>query len=182
MSETFMIDTPVFQWVILPSLIFMARVCDVSLDTIRIMFLSKGKRNLAPILGFFQMLIWLLAIRQVFLNLSNIACYFAFAGGFAAGTYVGMIIESKLAIGHEIIRIITHKEADTLIEAFKTRGIGVTVMDAKGATGNVNIIYSIVSRKKINEIVELIKKFNPKAFYTIEDVRSVKEGVFPVEN
>ena len=72
--------------------------------------------------------------------------------------------------------------ADALIDAFKTRGIGVTVMDAKGATGNVNIIYSIVGRKKINEIVELIKKFNPKAFYTIEDVRSVKEGVFPVEN
>jgi len=178
MSSIYIIDTPVFQWVLLPILIFMARVCDVTLDTIRIMLLSKGKRTLVPILGFFQMLIWLLAIRQIFLNLSNIACYLAFAGGFATGTYVGMIIEERLAIGYELIRIITRKEASELIEAFKVNGFGVTTVDAKGARGDVNIIYTIASRKKINKIVELIKKFNPKAFYTIEDIRPAKEGVF----
>src|SRR3989338_8397601 len=74
------------QWVVLPLFIFLARVCDVSMDTVRIMLFSKGKRYLAPILGFIQVLIWLLAIRQVFLNLSNVACYIAFAGGFAMGT------------------------------------------------------------------------------------------------
>ncbi len=178
MSNIFVIDTPVFQWVVLPILIFMARVCDVSLDTIRIMLLSKGRRTLVPIIGFFQTLIWLLAIRQIFLNLSNIACYFAFAGGYATGTYVGMIIEEKLAIGHELIRIITHKEANELIEAFKVNGFGVTTVDAKGARGNVNIVYTIASRKKTNKVIELIKKFNPKAFYTIEDVRPAKESVF----
>jgi uncharacterized protein YebE (UPF0316 family) len=175
-----MVDNQVFQWVILPALIFLARVGDVSLDTVRIILVSKGKRALAPILGFLQVLIWLLAIRQIFLNLSNIACYFAFAGGFATGTYVGMIIEEKLAIGHEVIRIITRKEAGELIGAIKARGIGVTIIDAKGTSGNVNIIYSIVNRKRIKEIIGLVKKFNPNAFYTIEGVRSVNKGVFPV--
>ena len=167
------------QWFIIPLLVFCARVCDVSLDTVRIMLLSKGKRHLAPILGFFQVLIWLLAIRQVILNLSNVACYVAFAGGFATGTYVGMIIEEKLAIGMEVVRVITRKEANELIAHLRKSGFGVTNISASGSTGQVNVIYTIAKRTDIRKIIEAIKKFNPRAFYTIEDVRSVSQGVFP---
>ena len=172
-------ESQIFQWVIIPLLVFCARVCDVSLDTVRIMMLSKGKKNLAPVLGFFQMLIWLLAIRQVILNLSNGVCYIAFAGGFATGTYVGMVIEEKLAIGMEIIRVITRKEATKLIDHLREKGYGVTNIGANGSTGQVSVIYMIAKRTSINDIVASIQRFNPKAFYTIEDVRSVSRGVFP---
>lgn len=174
-----MADSAFFQWVVIPVLIFLARVCDMSLDTLRIMFLSKGRKFIAPVLGFFQVLIWLLAFRQIILNLSNPLCYIAFAGGFAMGTYAGMVIEEKLAIGMEVIRVITKKDATELIEALRKKGFGVTYMDAKGSTGNVQVIFTIASRKSIREVIALVKKFNPNAFYSIEDIRSVKEGVFP---
>ncbi len=108
-------DSPLFTWGILPLLIFLARVCDVTIGTVRIMLLSKGRRLLAPMLGFVEVLIWLLAIRQIFNHLENVACYLAFAGGFAMGNYVGMCIEQKLAIGLDAVRIITKKDSQDLI-------------------------------------------------------------------
>ena len=98
-------DYPVFNWVILPALIFVSRIFDVSFGTLRIIFVSRGKRSIAPFLGFFEVLIWLLAISQIMQNLNNFACYIAYAGGFAMGNYIGMRIEEKLAMGTMIIRV-----------------------------------------------------------------------------
>jgi uncharacterized protein YebE (UPF0316 family) len=159
--------------VILPLFIFVARVADVSLDTLRILLISRGRKAIAPLLGFIQVSIWLLAIRQIFLNISNVACFIAYAGGFAFGTWVGMIIEEKLAIGIQVIRIITRKDASQLIEFLKTQHYGVTSVDGFGATGKVHIIYTIVKRHEIPNVIGIIDRFNPKAFYTIEDVRSM---------
>jgi len=179
MNETSFIDSPLFTWVILPSLIFLARVCDVTIGTVRIMLLTKGRKILAPILGFIEVLIWLLAIRQIFNHLTNVACYLAFAGGFAMGNYVGMLIEERLAIGLDVIRIITKKDAGELIHYLKDEGYGVTSIDAEGTTGKVNVIFTIVNRKEVGKVVKIINKFNPKAFYSVEEIRAVSEGVFP---
>ncbi len=176
-----MINSALFQWGILPLLIFLARVTDVSMDTMRILFISRGKKYIASILGFMQVLIWLLAIRQIFLNLSNVLCYVAYAGGFATGTWVGILIEEKLAIGIQVIRVITKKDATQLINFLKNNNYGVTSVDGHGATGRVNIIYTFVNRNQIPGVVEIIKKFNPNAFYTIEDVRSISEAITPVK-
>jgi uncharacterized protein YebE (UPF0316 family) len=173
---------PIVQWVILPLLIFIARIMDVSLDTIRILLLTRGKKRIVPLLGFIQVLIWLAAIRQIFLNLSNVACYIAYAGGFAAGTFVGMIIEEKLALGFQVIRVITRKGAEQLIHCLREKGYGSTSVDGQGTTGKVNIIYTILRRSQIPEVLKLIKEFNPKAFYTIEDIRSISDGVTSVSN
>ena len=89
----------IFTFIILPILIFIARVCDVSIGTMRIIFISRGAKILAPLLGFFEILIWLVAIGKVMQNLDNIACYVAYAGGFATGNFVGIRIEEKLAMG-----------------------------------------------------------------------------------
>src|SRR3989338_6299268 len=177
-SDSFL-DSTVFQWVILPGLIFLARITDMSLDTLRILFMSKGYKRIVPILGFIQVLIWLVAIRQIILNISNIACYVAFAGGVAGGAYIGMVIEEKLAYGMQVVRVITKKEGMALVDLLKANGFGVTYVDAKGATGEVNIIFTIVRRKDIAQIISLVKKVNPKAFYSVEDVNAVSEGVFP---
>lgn len=173
------IDSSVFQWVILPLLIFLARACDVSIGTVRIILLSKNKRFLAPLLGFFEILIWLLAIRQLFINLTNPLCYVAYAGGFATGTYLGIIIEEKLAIGFEVIRIITKKDGRELIEHLQNNGYGVTSAEATGSTGPVHIIFTIIKRSDVQQVLTVIKRFNPKAFYTVENISSVKEGIFP---
>jgi uncharacterized protein YebE (UPF0316 family) len=179
MGDQLFLNSELFKWFILPLLIFVARVLDVSLGTLRVVFISKGMKLFAPLLGFFEILIWLLAIGQIFHNLSNVACYVAYAGGFAMGTFVGIYIENKLSIGTVIIRIITRKEASELIEFLKSADYGITSTDAQGATGGVKIIYSIIKRQDLKNVVEIIKKFNPHAFYTVEDVKFVSEGIFP---
>lgn len=178
LTQPSFVDSPLFLWGVLPFLIFLARVCDVSIGTIRIMLLSRGKKHLAPILAFFEILIWLLAINQIFKHLENIACYFAFAAGFAMGNYVGMILEEKLAMGLEVIRVITKKDAHQLVGYLREQGFGVTSVDAQGSTGEVSIIYTIINRKEHHTVIQIIQKFNPKAFYSIEDVKSVSEQSF----
>lgn len=172
----------IFKFIILPAIIFLARICDVTLDTLRIIYVSRGLKFLAPLVGFFEVLIWLMAITQILSNMTNITYYIAYAGGFAMGNFIGIAIEEKMAIGTVVIRIITQKHAVELIEFLKCDGYGVTHVDAQGAQGPVKIIFTIVKRKDINHVLKMIRKFNPHAFFTIEDVRSVRKGVFPLIN
>ncbi len=171
-----------FTFVIIPLLIFIARVTDVTLGTIRVIFVSKGFKYLAPIVGFFEVLIWLLAIGQIMNNLTNYLCYIAYAGGFATGNYVGIIIAEKLSIGVILLRVITQKDASELVKSLSSEKYGVTCVDGYGAQGKVNVIFTVVPKKEISKVIELIKKFNPKAFYTIEDVDFVEKGIFPIKN
>ncbi|MBN1273308.1 MAG: DUF2179 domain-containing protein [Candidatus Aminicenantes bacterium] len=169
----------VLNWLIIPLFIFLARLMDVTLGTMRIVFVSRGLKYMAPLVGFFEVLIWLLAIRQILQNLNNVACYLAYAGGFALGNIIGIHIEKKMALGRLLIRIITRKEALDLVPYLRAQGYGVTCLEAEGATGKVNVIYMIIRRQDQERISCIIKRFNPKAFFTIEDVRIVSEGVFP---
>jgi uncharacterized protein YebE (UPF0316 family) len=175
------VDSELFRWVVLPSLIFLARIVDVSMQTVRIVFVSRGNRLLAPLLGFFEVMIWLAAIGQIMRNLDNVLCYVAYGGGFASGTYIGMLIEEKLAIGTCLVRVITQKDAGALIAALRAADYGVTHVPAEGMSGKVSIVYSVVRRSCIPDVVRIIEEFNPRAFYTIETVRSVREGVFPLQ-
>ena len=170
----------IFKFVLLPVLIFLARICDVTLDTLRIIYVGRGMKFLAPVIGFVEVMIWLVAITQIFKNLSNPVCYVAYAGGFAMGNLIGILIEEKMAIGTVVIRIITQKDAEALIDRLKESRYGVTHVDAQGAMGQVKIIFTIVKRKAINSVLEIVRGCNPLAFYTIEDVRSVRKGVFPL--
>ena len=172
-------ETSYFTYIIIPILICLARVFDVTLGTLRIILVSKGAKNIAPVLGFFEILIWLLAIGQVMQNLNNVVNYFAYALGFALGNYIGIIIEQKLAIGIVVVRVVTATDASELIDFMKKSNYGVTVVDAEGADGSVHLIYSVVKRSSLPIIIKRIKEFNPKAFYLIEDVRFVSEGIFP---
>ena len=167
-----------FMYFVLPFLIFIARIADVTLGTLRIIFISKGKKYLAPLLGFIEIFIWILAITRIFENLDNWTCYFAYAAGFAAGNFIGIVVEENIALGVELIRIITSKEATDLIRALRERGYGITYITANGSQGEVGIIYSIIKRSDLKEFVEFMKKLNPNAFYTIEDIRFVNREVF----
>jgi uncharacterized protein YebE (UPF0316 family) len=172
-------ETDAFRWVLLPLMIFAARILDVSIQTIRIVFVSRGHKIVASTLGFFEVLIWLMAISQIIRNLSNPLCYIAYGGGFAAGTFIGLVIEEKLAIGAYLVRIITKLEATDLVGSLRAAGFGVTNVPAEGASGKVCVVYTVVRRASMPEVMGIVKQHNPGAFYTIENIRSVSEGSLP---
>jgi uncharacterized protein YebE (UPF0316 family) len=145
----------------------------------RIIFVSKGKRNIAPLLGFFEVLIWIIVVSRVMQNLDNYLTYIAYAAGFATGNYVGMIIEERLAVGVQLIRVITHQNGNELVQQLSAGGFGATVVDARGSRENVALIYTIVPRNDLGKVLNIINEFNPKAFYSIEDVKATSEGIFP---
>ena len=169
-----------FTWVILPLLIFLSRITDVSLGTVRLIFVSRGMKYLAPVVGFFEVLIWILVIGQIMQQLSNPICYIAYAGGFATGNFVGLLIAERLSLGMVLIRVITPKEVGGLVECLKQKRYGVTCIEGQGANGSVEIVFTIVARRDVRSVVELIKSFNPQAFYSVEEVDFAERGVFPV--
>lgn len=171
--EAVFFDSNWFIYGLLPLLIFLARIIDVTMDTLRIIFVSKGNKIVAPILGFFEILIWLIAITRIMENLDNITTYIAYASGFAVGNYVGLLVEQKLAIGTQLIRIITAKDASVLIENLRDKGFGLTAIDAEGKDGTVHVIFLNIRRKLVPQIIGIVNNCNPKAFYSIEDVRAV---------
>jgi uncharacterized protein YebE (UPF0316 family) len=173
------LDSTMFTWVILPILIFFARIVDMSFDTMRVIMVGRGRKVTAALMGFFEVCIWLLVARQVIAHLPNVACFFAYALGFATGNYVGMVIEERMAVGFQLVRVITDGSAKELIERFRKAGHGVTCIPAQGMEGDVEIVFTIVPRKDVQKVVATVRGFNPDAFCSIEDVRDVKAGIFP---
>ncbi|HET7088281.1 MAG TPA: DUF2179 domain-containing protein [Anaerolineae bacterium] len=168
-----------FAWVILPLFIFFARIVDVSLGTLRIVFVARGRRLQSALLGFVEILIWIVVVGQVIQNLNTPIAYVAYAGGFAAGTYIGLYIEDKLAIGMLAVRIIVATDAQELLDRLSGANFGVTSVDARGATGEVKIVYTIIMRKDLPAVTRMVDEVSPKAFVSVEEVRSAREGVFP---
>jgi uncharacterized protein YebE (UPF0316 family) len=176
--ETSFFNSAFFSYALMPLFIFLARICDVSIGTMRIIFVSKGKRNIAPVLGFFEVLIWITAISKIMQNLDNYINYIAYAAGFATGNYVGMIIEEKLALGILMIRVFIQENGSELVNTLNVNGYGATVVEAHGNREKTDLIYTIVHRNELASVLDVINRFNPKAFYTIEDIKSVNEGIF----
>jgi len=168
-----------FNWFLLPLLIFLARTCDVTLATLRNIFIARNIKKIVPFLGFFEVLIWLVAVSQTINNLHNIACYIGFAGGYSMGIYVGIAIEEKLALGKQVVRIITNQDPSKLINALYDAKMGVTVIEGQGVKGPVKVIFTTLKRKDVSFVDDLIKQHTPNAFYTIEDIRNSSLGVFP---
>ena len=170
----------IFQYILLPLLIFFARIVDVSLGTIRIIFISKGFKFLSLIIGFVEVLIWLVAINRIWSDMSNVWLYIAYAGGFATGNYVGIWLDEKISLGMAMITVIIRKNANKLIRALKKSEFKLTIVNGQSgkAEKDVKIIFLVVKRRDIKKIFNVIQKINPKAFYTIEDIRSVRKNEY----
>jgi uncharacterized protein YebE (UPF0316 family) len=164
----------------LPVIIFFARICDVSLQTLRIIYISRGKRNIAPLIGFVETFIWITVVAQVMRSVNALPTYLGYAAGFAAGSFVGMFVEDRLAIGQQIIRIIIPDKVNELISNLRGAGYGVTRVAGEGSSGPVTLVYTVVNRKDLPGVLGLIHQSHPHAFLSIEDLRTIKEGVFPV--
>ncbi len=175
-------DTELFNYVILPIIIGLARIFDVTVGTLRIIFVSKGNKKVAPLLGFIEVLAWIIVIGEIMKSANNYACYVGYALGFAAGNYIGMLVEEKLALGNLIIRIITDENPRLLKNAMVNAGFGMTVVPGYGAMGNpVDIVFMAIHRSDLEKVVHIIKETNPGAFYSIEELKYVSEGVFPAK-
>ena len=180
-----MTNQEIYPFIILPLIIFVARICDVSLGTMRIVAVSRGRKNLAPILGFFELLIWIIVISEILDQVKNIdgyACYVgyvAYAAGYAAGNFIGMNIEERIALGSQIIKVFSSKDISPLQKQLYDAGFGTTVVEGDGSAGKVKILYTVISRKTYEQVRTILKEFDPAIFYVIEDVRLVKSGIFP---
>jgi uncharacterized protein YebE (UPF0316 family) len=174
-----MTDQQIYQYIVLPLIIFLARICDVSLGTLRIVFVSRGKKNIAPVLGFFEIFIWIVVISQILKNVDSIVGYLAYAGGYAAGNYIGMRIEERIALGTQLIIVFSARDILPLQQRLNAAGFGTTVVEGDGSSGKVKILYTVIGRKTFEQARKILVEFDPLIFYVIEDVRLVKSGIFP---
>jgi uncharacterized protein YebE (UPF0316 family) len=174
-----MMSSEVYHYAVLPLIIFFARICDVSLGTLRIVFVSKGKKFIAPVLGFFEVFIWIVVISEILKNMDNIVSYIAYAGGYATGNFIGMLIEERIALGTQLIKIFTPKNVVPLQKKLNRHGFGTTLIEGDGSMGKVNIMYVVINRKAFDTVQEIIEEFDASLFYVIEDVRSAQSGIFP---
>ncbi len=174
-------DTPFFIWILLPLMIIGARITDVSIGTLRIIFVMRGSKYIAALLGFFEVFVWILVISRLMSQSTHLLHYIAYATGFAVGNLVGITIEERLAFGLQTVRVITMQGVDELLMALKDMGCGATLIPAFGITGGrTTIIFTTVPRDKVTAIMRLVEHHTPRAFISIEDVRSAYEGVFPI--
>jgi uncharacterized protein YebE (UPF0316 family) len=158
-----------------PIFIFFARILDVSIGTIRIMFVSKGFRGKATMLGFVEVLIWIIIVAQIFQNLDNWMNYVAFAGGFAAGNFIGMYIEEKMKMGVQIFRIIVGEDSENLLGALKEANFRVTSIHGEGKFGPVKLLFTVAKRKRWQQLSDILNEHAPNAFYSVEDVKHVSQ-------
>lgn len=179
--NTIGIPSDVFSFVLLPLLIFCARILDVSINTVRIIYVLGGRKFTSTLLGFFESFIWLMAIRQIFEHLDNWMCYVAYPAGFAAGIFVGMIIEEKIAYGKVIVRIITRKDISSLLAYLKKEYFRYTYVKAEGPDGQENLVFTVLPRENLEQLLQMLKETLPTAFYTVEKVNRAAESGAVVE-
>jgi len=168
----FFVDYP---YLLVP-LIFLARVADVSLGTFRTIVIFRGHKFLASFIGFFEIIIWLVAAGQVLTNLDQWYLALAYASGFAVGNYVGIAIENRFAIGDELIRCISFNR-DLLADKLREKGFKVVSFDGDmGKEYPVELLLIVEKRRKVPSLIQLIKELDQSAVYSISDLKSVYEG------
>jgi uncharacterized protein YebE (UPF0316 family) len=175
-SEIWGMPENIFSFVVLPLLIFLARIVDVSINTIRIIYVLGGRRLTATVLGFFESFVWLMAIRQIFSHLDNWVSYIAYPAGFATGILVGMIIEERIAYGKVIVRIITRKDVKPLLAFLLREQFRYTHVNAEGPDGHENLVFTVLEREDLEHLLGTLKDILPTAFYTVEKVNRAAES------
>ncbi|HET7010492.1 MAG TPA: DUF5698 domain-containing protein [Anaerolineales bacterium] len=160
----------------LPLVIFLLRVVDMSLDTLRVLFVVRGRRAAVWFLGFSQSAIWVAAITSVLANLDNVWNLLAYAGGFATGTLLGMLIEERLALGHGHVRVISASQGPLLARTLRDAGHAVTELTGRGRDGAVSVLSASVRRRELERLLRLVGGVDPSAFVTVEEVRPLRRG------
>ena len=157
-------------------LIFCLRIVDVSCDTMRVLFAIRGKRGIAGVLGFVEALVWIFAVGNAVRHLDSWLHVLGYAGGYAAGTIVGISIEKAVAYGLTAVRIVSRHGGVEIAESLRERGYGVTEMAGFGREGSVEIVSSVVQRAHLGEVMAIVDRFDPDAFVTVEEPKVLRGG------
>lgn len=165
-------------WTILGNalFIFVLRLTDVSMGTMRMIMVMRGMRYWAALLGFVEVTIWVVAISQVIGHLDNVWSVVGYSGGFATGTLLGMWIEGKLALGYLDLHIVSMTKGPELVQKIRQAGYGATQVRAEGQSGPVYLINVVVPRKQMAEVLNLINKIDAGSFVTVDEARQVVRG------
>jgi uncharacterized protein YebE (UPF0316 family) len=164
----------------IPLLIFLARICDVSIGTLRVITVVRGRKVVAAVLGFFEISIWLVAVSRVLQSTDireSIFLVIAYAGGFSCGTLVGMLIEQRLALGVQIVRAINTDPSVDLAPLLRNEGHMVTEFEGKGAMGPVELCFLVTPRRRASTAIGDILTICPGAFITVGDVRDTSSSL-----
>lgn len=159
--------------------IFCAKIVEVTISTIRLVYINKGEKVKGAILAFVEILIWLIVVSSV---LTNIAAdpikIFVYAAAFSLGNYIGVTIESKIAVGLASIQAVVNEDnGEEMAEILRNQGFGVTILDGKGKDDSKkNLLFIQLKRKRIPEAVKLIQQNNPEAYITVNDIKSMVGG------
>lgn len=162
-----------------PLLIFLLRVGDVSLGTLRVRLITRGSRVLAPLISFVEILIWALAAGAALQNLSSPFHLVGYAGGFAVGTAIGVWLEEKLALGLSTVQAICRDSGNEVADGLRAKGLGVTEVRGEGREGSVDIISTVVRRRNAPEVIDAIERMDPDSFITVYDDTHVRRGWIP---
>ena len=157
-------------------LIFALRIVDVSCDTMRVLFAIRGRRAIAGALGFLQAIIWIFAVGNAVKHLDSWLHILGYAGGYATGTMVGITIEHAVAYGLAVVRVISRHGGVEMAEALRERGYGVTEFGGFGREGPVEILNSVVHRSDLDQVMQIVDRFDPQAFVTAEEPRILRGG------
>ncbi|MEX1184471.1 MAG: DUF2179 domain-containing protein [Gemmatimonadota bacterium] len=159
-----------------PLAIFSLRIVDVSMSTVRIVLAVRGHKFLTPLIGFFEVLIWVVAVGSVVRYLDSPLHLLGYASGFSAGSLVGLLIEEKLAIGYATIRIVSTHAGVELADALRTIGFGVTEFAGHGRDGRVEIVYTVCKRRDTDRVLAEVERWDPQSFITVEQPREIRWG------
>jgi len=157
-------------------LIFLARVVNVAMGTVRTLLGMRGQKRLATAIGFVESLIFILTIGRVLQDVSNIWNVLGYCGGFAVGILVGLAIEEKLAMGYAMVQAISQNDGEEITSALRRAGYGVTEMIGQGLSGRVHVITTVVKRRDIPAIMGLVRRVDEAAFVTVDDASRVYRG------
>lgn len=163
-----------------PLLIFALRVVDVSMATVRVLLIVRNAKVLVPLIGFFEVLIWIFAVSSVVSNLDSPLLMVGYAAGFAAGNLVGLMLEERMALGLATLRTVVREGGAAVATALREEGFGVTEMVGRGRDGEVEVLYSVLARRRVQAALRIIDAMAPASFVVVDEPRAVRRGwMFP---
>lgn len=159
-----------------PLVIFGLRIVDVSLATMRMLLAVRGVKMVAPLIGFFEVLVWVFAVGAVIQHLDSPLHLVGYAGGFATGTLVGLVLEERMAFGMATIRVVSRYGGVELAEALRERGFGVTEFAGQGREGKVEVVDAVLRRRDVPTVLREVDFWDPEAFVTVQEPRTIRRG------
>ena len=166
--------TPEALWIAL--VIFILRLINQSLDTLRILVMMRGRRLAAWIFGFAETVIFVITLSSVINDLDNILNIVAYSGGFATGNILGLALEHRLALGHISLRVISPKRGSAIMDKLRKDGYGVTEIPARGKDGAVTLLNLSIKRKDVEKVRKIIQAVDENSFITGEEMRPIWRG------